>query len=59
MEFTLVGLQRSLENETEELSVSFTQSYEGTLKRFHSWVVKPVFAVSEGGSPPRRNWLVS
>jgi hypothetical protein len=45
LEFTLVGLQRSLGDTNEELSVSFTQSYEGTLKKFHSWLVKPVFAV--------------
>lgn len=34
------------QNPTEELSVSFTKAYEQTLKKFHSFVVKPLFGVS-------------
>lgn len=54
MEFTLIGLQRSIANsgeegvKPEELSVAFAKSYEVTLKKFHNFVVKGVFAVGSG-----------
>lgn len=40
-----MGLRHSLSNPSEELSVSFTKAYEGTLKQYHSMFVKPVFLV--------------
>lgn len=43
--FTVAGLKRSLNNPTEELTDSFTKAYGETLKKFHSFVVKPLFAV--------------
>lgn len=45
LNFTALALQSSHANKEEELSVSFNKSYEGTLKKYHSFVVKPIFAV--------------
>lgn len=45
LEFTLIGMKNSLEDENKELSVSFTEGYQSTLKPFHNFVVKGIFAV--------------
>lgn len=45
LSFTSQALRRSIDNPTEELSVSFTKAYEGTLRQYHSFVVRPVFSV--------------
>lgn len=47
--FTCKALQNAQANKSTELSVAFTQSYEGTLKKFHNFLVKGVFTV--GVSP--------
>lgn len=44
--FTVAALRRSLDNPGEELVDSFTKAYNDTLKKFHSFVIKPLFAVS-------------
>jgi hypothetical protein len=48
LKFTAMGLRINLSNSAEELSVSFTKGYEGSLKKFHGMMVRPVFAVSRG-----------
>ena len=45
LRFTQVALKRSQANKEEELAVSFTKAYEETLKKHHSFVVRPVFGV--------------
>jgi hypothetical protein len=49
LKFTQIALKRSQAQKDEELSVSFTKAYEETLKKHHSFVVKPIFAVSPVG----------
>ena len=44
--FTCKALLAAQANKAEELSAAFTKSYEGTLKKFHNFVVKGIFAVS-------------
>lgn len=44
-EFTLIGMKGTLADDKKELSVSFTEGYESTLKPFHNFLVKGVFAV--------------
>ncbi|KAG8768108.1 hypothetical protein FRC16_007154 [Serendipita sp. 398] len=56
LQFTLIGLQRSLANPTEELSASFNKAYETTLKPFHSWVVRPVFSLAMKSCPYREDF---
>jgi hypothetical protein len=43
----LRGLKINLDNPTEELSTSFTKGYEGSLKKWHGFAVRPIFYVSE------------
>ena len=46
LSFTCKALQKTQANKKEELVTAFTNSYEGTLKKFHNFVVKGIFAVS-------------
>jgi hypothetical protein len=45
LSFTATALRRSATHKSEELSKSFNESYDVTLKKYHSFVVRPVFAV--------------
>ena len=45
LKFTALGLRTNLDNPKEELSVSFTKGYEGSLKKWHGMMVRPVFYV--------------
>ena len=45
LSFTCKALQRLQENQSSELSTAFSQSYDETLKKFHGFVVRGVFAV--------------
>lgn len=45
LSFTCKALQNAQANKSEELATAFTKSYEGTLKKFHNFVVKGIFAV--------------
>ncbi|CAG8709970.1 28463_t:CDS:2 [Dentiscutata erythropus] len=53
LEFTSVALRRSINQTTEELSVSFTNAYGVTLKPFHSYLVRPVFTLAMKACPYR------
>ncbi|KAH8551021.1 glycolipid transfer protein domain-containing protein [Umbelopsis sp. PMI_123] len=57
LDFTAKALRRSLDDPSEELNVSFTKSYEVTLKKFHSFVVRPVFALAMKACPYRKDFL--
>ena len=46
LSFTSSALRRSVTNPSEELSTSFNSAYDGTLKKYHSFVVRPVFSVT-------------
>ena len=45
LKFTAKGLRSSVNNPSEELSVSFTKGYEESLKKWHGMMVRPVFYV--------------
>ncbi|OAV96231.1 hypothetical protein PTTG_03445 [Puccinia triticina 1-1 BBBD Race 1] len=53
LHFTCEGLQLTQKNPGEELSVSFTTAYQGTLKDYHSFVVKPIFGLAMKACPYR------
>jgi len=53
LSFTCKALQNSQANKTEELSAAFTKSYDGTLKKFHNFVVKGIFSVAMKACPYR------
>jgi hypothetical protein len=46
LSFTCKALQNAQNNKAEELAAAFTKSYDGTLKKFHNFVVKGIFSVS-------------
>ncbi|KAG4304577.1 hypothetical protein PORY_001970 [Pneumocystis oryctolagi] len=52
--FTSHALHRSIKNEDEELSISFSKAYDVTLKKHHSFFVRPIFTMAMK-SCPRRN----
>jgi len=57
LSFTSKALRSSLSNSSEELSVSFSNSYEGTLKQFHGVFVRPIFALAMKACPYRSVFL--
>ncbi|GAA5881299.1 hypothetical protein JCM3774_000961 [Rhodotorula dairenensis] len=56
LKFTQVALARSQADKAEELSVSFSKAYEETLKKYHSFVVKPIFALAMKACPYRKDF---
>ncbi|KAI0049965.1 glycolipid transfer protein [Auriscalpium vulgare] len=53
LSFTCKALQNAQANASEELAAAFAKSYEVTLKKFHNFVVKGVFAVALKACPYR------
>ncbi|KAF5380368.1 hypothetical protein D9615_004737 [Tricholomella constricta] len=56
LSFTCKALQNSQANKSEELAAAFTKSYEGTLKKFHNFVVKGIFSVAMKACPYRADF---
>ncbi|CAG8439574.1 10891_t:CDS:2 [Ambispora gerdemannii] len=56
LEFTAVALRRSIENPDEELSISFTEAYKITLKKFHGMLIRPVFILAMKACPYRADF---
>ncbi|RGB21618.1 glycolipid transfer protein domain-containing protein [Rhizophagus diaphanus] len=57
LEFTSVALRRSINDENEELTVSFTEAYGVTLRPFHSMFVRPIFGVAMKACPYRKEFF--
>ena len=55
LQFTVVALRRSVQNQSEELVDSFTKAYETTLRPHHGMLVRPLFSVSVPLSRLQRN----
>ncbi|KAK4053800.1 hypothetical protein OIV83_001456 [Microbotryomycetes sp. JL201] len=53
LKFTQVALKRSRQNKQEELADSFSEAYAVTLKKYHSFVIKPIFALAMKACPYR------
>ncbi|KAM0792298.1 hypothetical protein ACM66B_004987 [Microbotryomycetes sp. NB124-2] len=53
LKFTQVALKRSQQNKQEELADSFSEAYSVTLKKYHSFVIKPIFALAMKACPYR------
>lgn len=51
LSFTCKALQNAQANTSEELSVAFSKSYDASLKKFHNFVVKGIFAVRWRSGP--------
>jgi hypothetical protein len=46
LQFTMIALQLNQADSAQELNASFSKAYEGTLKKYHNFIVKGIFAVS-------------
>jgi len=56
LSFTCKALVNAQANKSEELSTAFSNSYTVTLKSFHNFVVKGVFAVAMKACPYRKDF---
>ncbi|GAA6047614.1 hypothetical protein JCM3770_001589 [Rhodotorula araucariae] len=56
LRFTQIALARSHADKNEELADSFSKAYEQTLKKHHSFVVKPIFALAMKACPYRKDF---
>ncbi|KAI9350409.1 glycolipid transfer protein domain-containing protein [Pilaira anomala] len=56
LDFTAQALRRSLDTEDEELNVSFTKSYEQTLRKHHNMLIRPVFSLAMKACPYRKDF---
>lgn len=53
LEFTAVAIRNSVSDPNQELAASFTNSYNETLTKFHSFAVRPVFKLAMRACPYR------
>lgn len=56
LSFTAKALRKSINNPDEELTVSFTNSYNETLTKFHNMLVRGVFKVAMKACPYRKDF---
>lgn len=56
LDFTAQALRRSKSNQSEELNVSFTKAYEGSLRQHHNFVVKGAFGLAMKACPYRKDF---
>lgn len=56
LDFTCKALSQNLAQQTEELSDSFKNAYGETLKKHHSFLIKPVFATALSACPYRKTF---
>ncbi len=56
LDFTAQALRQNVASNTEELSVSFRNSYGTTLKQHHSFMVKPIFSAAMSATPYRKDF---
>ena len=56
LEFLCAALTQNLNNPTEELSKSFGIAYEGTLKQYHNFVARGLFAAALKACPYRKDF---
>jgi len=54
--FTCLALKNSHSDKSEELQTSFQKSYEQTLKKYHSFVIRPLFSVAMKACPYRADF---
>ncbi|UZJ51357.1 hypothetical protein CBS101457_000677 [Exobasidium rhododendri] len=56
LDFTAQALRRSVSDEKEELSVSFTKAYDNSLRQYHNFVVKGAFSLAMKACPYRKDF---
>ncbi|KAG9038241.1 hypothetical protein FRB95_002202 [Tulasnella sp. JGI-2019a] len=58
LRFIHIGLQNSLTNKTEELSKSFSDAYDDSLKHYHNFIFRGLYAIAIQASPRRRDFYL-
>lgn len=58
LQFTCLAIRKNVDNGAEELSASFTNAYENTLKKHHSFVVRPIFSLAMKACPYRQDFYL-
>ncbi|KAF5101895.1 hypothetical protein D0Z03_000514 [Geotrichum reessii] len=56
LSFTAKALRKSITNPNEELTVSFTDSYNETLTKYHNMIVRGIFKVAMKACPYRNDF---
>lgn len=56
LDFTATALRANVAVATEELSTSFRNAYGTTLKKHHSFLVKPIFSAAMSATPYRKDF---
>lgn len=56
LSFTAKALRKSISNPNEELTVSFTDSYNETLTKHHNMIVRGIFKVAMKACPYRKDF---
>ncbi|CAG8698985.1 12063_t:CDS:2 [Dentiscutata erythropus] len=57
IEFFAIGLRRSIDDPSEELAVSFMESYRKTLEHYHSIIIRPIFKIAIKACPYRHEFF--
>ncbi|KAF2744374.1 glycolipid transfer protein [Sporormia fimetaria CBS 119925] len=56
LDFTAQALRANLANPSQELADSFRASYGNTLKKHHSFIIKPIFSAAMSATPYRKDF---
>jgi len=56
LDFTAQAIRHNADHKEEELATSFQESYNGTLKQYHNFVVKGLFSVALKATPYRSDF---
>ncbi|SMR58998.1 unnamed protein product [Zymoseptoria tritici ST99CH_1E4] len=56
LDFTAQSLRQNFARPDEELSQSFRDAYGQTLKKHHSFIIKPIFSAAMSATPYRRDF---
>ncbi len=56
LDFTAQALSQNVSSSTEELSTSFRNAYSTTLKKHHSFMIKPIFSAAMSATPYRKDF---
>ncbi|EIE77117.1 hypothetical protein RO3G_01821 [Rhizopus delemar RA 99-880] len=59
LDFTGQSLMHSLTHPNDELTVSFMQAYDKTLRPYHSFIVRPLFNLAMNACPWRKDFYKS
>ncbi|ODV88815.1 hypothetical protein CANCADRAFT_128776 [Tortispora caseinolytica NRRL Y-17796] len=56
LKFTATAIRKNVNNESEELTKSFSDAYSETLSKYHSMMVRPIFKLAMKAVPYRKDF---